>query len=57
MFIDWDPLPRDRLKGDESNQVFFTSLGSITSNQTSQSQIDITQGLQPSTNYTFYVSV
>ena len=57
MFIAWDRLSENTLKGDEDNQLFFISLEPVMSGQTGEAQIDITEGLEPSTNYTFNVSL
>ena len=57
IFITWDELSRKELQGDVNNQLFFVSLDSVMSGQTNESQIDITEGLEPSTNYPFNVSL
>ena len=57
MFIAWDRLSEDVLKGDADGQLFFISLEAVMSGQTGEAQIDITEGLEPSTNYTFNVSL
>lgn len=56
MVITWERLTRQQLRGDVSNQLFFADLEQVMSLQTSESHINVTQGLEPATNYTFNVS-
>ena len=57
IFIIWDGLSQKELQGDVNNQLFFVSLDSVMFGQTKESQIDITEVLEPSTNYTLNVSL
>ena len=57
IFITWGGLSKDELKGDVNNQLFFVSLGPVMSGKTNKSWVDIPQSLEPSTNYTFNVSL
>ena len=57
LFIVWDRLSKDILRGDEDSQLFFASLDPVMSVHTKNSHIDVTEGLEPATNYTFNVSL
>ena len=57
MFIVWDRLSEDILRGDEDSQLFFASLDPVTSVHTGKAHIDVTEGLEPATNYKFNVSL
>ena len=57
MFIFWDRLSVEILRGDEDSQLFFASLDPLTSVHTGNAHIDVTEGLEPATNYTFNVSL